>query len=126
MIILKRIGFYLIGLSLGLVILSFIFKEKNTEFCYFPNCRVLKDLREKPLTFGPEVAQLLDNSVISREQIDSVLVDGDVNFDKSDTKTSPCKTYYIDGEINAKSVELMVKRCDNMAEVNKITITEGD
>ena len=44
---LRRLGIYLIGLSMGIVILSFFFKGKEVSFCYFPNCRTLKDIRSK-------------------------------------------------------------------------------
>ena len=56
MAFLRRLGWYLVGLSIGIVFLVFFLKKKSGEegidFCYFPNCRVLKDMRSKPLTFG--------------------------------------------------------------------------
>jgi hypothetical protein len=62
---LKRLGYYLIGLSLGLVFLAFLLKKKTSEtgseFCYFPNCRVLKDLRSKPLAFSGNIEELLSS-----------------------------------------------------------------
>lgn len=67
MSLIKRIGFYLIGFSLGLVFLAFFFKEKRTEFCYLPNCRVLKEIRSKELTFTPEIQLLIDNNTITLE-----------------------------------------------------------
>jgi len=49
----KRLGWYLLGLSVGLIFLVFFLKKKSDEtgvsFCYLPNCRVLKDIRSKPL-----------------------------------------------------------------------------
>ncbi len=57
MAFLKRLGYYMVGLAIGIVILTFLLKKKTTEtgtsFCYFPNCRVLKELRSKPLSILP-------------------------------------------------------------------------
>jgi len=51
MAFIKRLGWYLVGVSIGLVFLAFILKKKSGEegidFCYLPNCRVLKDIRSK-------------------------------------------------------------------------------
>ena len=56
---LKRLGFYMIGLAIGIVFLAFFLKKKSeetgTEFCYFPNCRTLKDIRSKPLSYSDEI-----------------------------------------------------------------------
>ena len=58
---LKRLGWYLIGFSIGLVFLVFFIKKKSGEtgfeICYFPNCRVLKDLRSKPMTYADNLEQ---------------------------------------------------------------------
>lgn len=117
MSLLKKIGYFLIGLSLGMIILTFILKGKNTEICYFPNCRVLKDIRSKDLSYSPEVQSLLDDQVLKTEDIALLLQDGDIDFRKSDTKDTSCKTYYIEGDVNEKATAIKVKNCDGYAEV---------
>ena len=63
MAFLKRLGFYLIGFSIGLVFLFFFLKKKSDEtgasFCYLPNCRVLKELRSKPLAYSKQIDQMI-------------------------------------------------------------------
>jgi len=44
-----RIGYYVVGLSLGIVIVSFVFSGKKTTCNYGPNARVLADLKKKKL-----------------------------------------------------------------------------
>ena len=107
MSLLKRIGFYLIGFAIGLVILSFFFKGKDTKFCYSPNCRVLKNLRSKPLELNP--------SIPSKDTlaIQTLLTEGDVLFSKSDTQAKPCKLYTIEGSYLTKEIEITVKNCDS-------------
>ena len=112
---LKRLGFYLIGLSIGLIFLVIFLKNKSeetgTSFCYFPNCRVLKELRAKPQNYSAEFQELLDNGAIDSLGIANFLTDGDIDFRNSDTKSEPCKTYRIQGLLNEEKAVLVVHNC---------------
>lgn len=125
MAFLKRLGFYLFGLSVGLVFLSMFLKKKSEEtgvsFCYLPNCRTLKDIRSKPLYYSDNVSEQLANKEIDSLDISYLLNEGDVDFSKSDTKSVPCKTYIIEGPIKEKEVRVVVKNCSNKAMVESIT-----
>ncbi|QLE02785.1 DUF4258 domain-containing protein [Galbibacter sp. BG1] len=127
MSLLKRVGFYLVGVSIGLIFLAYFFREKRAEFCYLPNCRTLKSIRtQEKIEFSPYIQQLLDNKTISKEQIDSILTYGEVNFSKSnvdrtqDLSEEKCSTYFINGEINKEPTELVVKNCRFKAEILEI------
>ena len=114
---LKRLGFYLIGLSIGLIFLVIFLKNKSeetgTSFCYFPNCRVLKELRTKPQNYSPEFQQLLDNNTIDSLAIAHFLTEGDIDFRNSDTRAEPCKTYRIQGVLNEEEAVLVVDNCED-------------
>lgn len=115
MVILKRLGYFLVGLSIGIVFLTVFLKNKSeetgTEFCYMPNCRVLKDIKSKPFTFSGEVADLIRTDQIDTLDIKSFLDDATVDFGQSDTKSSPCKTYIIEGKLKGTSSLLKFKNC---------------
>jgi hypothetical protein len=117
MAFLKRLGFYLIGLSIGLVFLFFFLKKKSEEtgaqFCYFPNCRVLKELRSKPLIYSDQIDQLVADQILDSVTLAYFLNEGDINFKKSDTKSKNCKTYLIEGMVKEKLLALTVKNCDS-------------
>lgn len=120
----KRFGFYLFGVCLGLIFVAYFFKEKRAEFCYLPNCRTLKTIRtQDTLAYSPKIQYLIDNKSIVKENIDSILTYGEVDFtkskiDRSDvTPTESCNTYYINGYINNEPVELVVYNCKFSAEV---------
>ncbi|WP_224482744.1 DUF4258 domain-containing protein [Robertkochia aurantiaca] len=113
--LLKKIGFYLIGLSLGIIFLAYFFKGKNTEFCYFPNCRVLKDIRANELTYSDEFEKLMQLSRVSKEDIQAILQNGTVDFSKSNTEDKPCKEYYIEGNLDEAEVAITVDRCDSVS-----------
>ncbi|MBT8209273.1 MAG: DUF4258 domain-containing protein [Eudoraea sp.] len=115
---LKRLGFYLIGLSIGLIFLVIFLKNKSeetgTSFCYFPNCRVLKELRAKPQNYSAAFQELLDNGAIDSLGIANFLTEGDIDFRNSDTKSEPCKTYRIRGLINEAEAVLVVDNCKDI------------
>ena len=115
MAFLKRLGFYLIGLSIGLIFLFFFLKKKSEEtgasFCYLPNCRVLKELRSKPQQYAAEFQTLVDSGEIDSLQITAFLTDGNVDFKNSDTKSEPCKTYRIQGMVGEKEGVLVIDNC---------------
>ncbi|MDT0539629.1 DUF4258 domain-containing protein [Croceitalea sp. P059] len=117
MAFLKRLGWYLVGLSIGIVFLTFFLKKKSeetgSEFCYFPNCRVLKDLRSKPIFYSDNVVPIFDKDSIMWR---SFFKDGSIDFGKSDTKATPCKLYFIEnGEQTIK-----VENCPNEVKVVEI------
>ncbi len=124
MAFLKRLGFFLFGLSIGLVFLTVFLKKKSeetgTQFCYFPNCRTLKDIRSKPLSYSETIDKLVQNNQLDSLDISSFLQNGDVDFGKSETKTTPCKTYYIEGTVDKKSATLKVKNCLDKAVVESL------
>jgi len=126
MAFLKRLGWYLVGLSIGLIFLVFILKKKSggdgLDFCYFPNCRVLKDLRAKPLTFSESLPQQYRDTLM----IESFFVDGDVDFGKSDTKSEPCKTYFISHEYNGEALELQAENCEDGVLIETVTANQMD
>lgn len=128
MAFLKRLGFYLIGLSIGLVFLFFFLKKKSDEtgvsFCYFPNCRVLKELRSKPYTYSKQIDQMVADQTLDTLTIDYFMNEGDVNFKKSNTKNTTCKTYLIEGVVKEKLMALTVKNCDSTVLIDKIQVLD--
>lgn len=124
MAFIKRLGFFLVGLSIGLVLLTFILKKKTEEsgfdFCYLPNCRTLKNIRSKPISYSGEIDRMLANNKLDSLDIASFLNDGDVDFGRSDTQSEPCKTYYIGGTLSEKEAVLKIKNCSDRVIVQNI------
>lgn len=93
-----RFAYYLLGLIMGSFIVAAVFSGKDTRCNYFPNARVLKDLRSKPFHYSTKASQVLAEKWIDTIDIKNCLELGDVDFDKSNTKTANGKTYIIDGQ----------------------------
>ena len=118
---LKRLGFYLTGLAIGLIFLAFILNRKKAQFCYLPNCRVLKELRSKPLSYSDLLSHQLAEQQLDSTAIYGFLTDGDIDFAASDTKTKPCKTYVIENEIGGRVALLTVQNCDSSVVASTLT-----
>lgn len=120
MAFLKRLGYYLFGLSIGLVFLAFFLKKKSeetgTSFCYLPNCRVLKELRSKPMSFD-KMKTSSTALVLDSIQIEKFLIDGKVDFKASDTKADPCGFYVITLKGDEDPAEITVENCRDSVRV---------
>lgn len=110
-----RIGYYLGGFSLGLVILAFFLNGKKVSCAYGPEARVLKNINTKTLTFSNEAEAFISSNNIDTTAINYILYKGDIIFSKSNTKSKPCKTYHIEGELNDKNAALLVENCEKLA-----------
>lgn len=109
---LRRLGIFSVGLSIGLIILAFFFKGKGVEICYFPNCRVLKDIRNKPVSVSEQQVQ----EKYTIEVLKPIFWNGSVHFGNSDTKRKPCRMYEIEGTTSQnEQVILLVENCPKEA-----------
>ncbi|TDS64171.1 DUF4258 domain-containing protein [Myroides indicus] len=104
----QRLAYYLFGLLIGCIFLLYFFGEKKTEFCYLPNCRVLKELRTKPMTYSPEADSILQQNWVEKKDIEKILQHGKVDFSKSNIEFENGKIYIING-INKKNESITIK-----------------
>jgi hypothetical protein len=121
MAFLKRFGWYLIGFSVGLVFLTLFLKKKSeetgVEFCYLPNCRVLKALRENPLKVQDPYRTMADTTAIAH-----LLREGDVNFDQSEPRAEPCGIFNVSGCYNEQQLQLTLERCDSTTRLTEYAV----
>ena len=120
--LIQRIGYYLGGFSLGLVILAFFFNGKKTSCSYGPEARVLKNINSKKIIFSEAVNTQIANKTIDSIEIKTILKKGDINFSESDTRKKPCGTYSIEGETNEKEIVLSIENCDSIVTITNLKI----
>ena len=94
----QRFAYYFVGLIMGLFFVSMVFSGKDTRCNYFPNARVLNDLRNKPFNYSPKATQILAQTWIDTSDIRNTLEFGDVDFDQSNIAVGKGKKYVIDGK----------------------------
>jgi len=103
-----RFAYYLVGLVMGLFFVAAIFSGKDTRCNYFPNARVLNDLRNKPFHYSDKASQILAEKWIDTTDIKNTLKFGDVDFDKSNVELKKGKLYVIEGK-TIKNQEVTLK-----------------
>jgi nitrogen fixation-related uncharacterized protein len=118
----KRIFYYLIGVSLGSIAVYFFWQKKNATFDYGMDSRTLKSIRTKKRLFSDDVKTAMQKFEIDTLKISTILTTGDVDFGKSKQRQTPCAEYYITGSNELKNLSLQVKRCDSLVTIEKIII----
>lgn len=108
--LIQRIGYYLGGLSMGLIILAFFLNGKKVSCDYGPEARVLKSINSKTITFKNNLKS--DSTAIFH-----ILKKGNVNFSKSSTRQKPCGVYIIEGEYQNQEITLTVENCDSITKI---------
>ncbi|WP_341214659.1 hypothetical protein [uncultured Wocania sp.] len=113
--LIQRIGYYLGGFSLGLIILAFFLNGKKVSCDYGPDARVLKNINSKTIKYSNDI-------VIDTIAIQYILKEGDINFSESNTRQKPCGVYIIEGDYNKKEITLTVENCDSIATITNFKI----
>lgn len=118
----QRFAYYLVGLVIGCFFVALVFSGKDTRCNYFPNARVLNDLRNKPFHYSENANKVLGESWVTIADIKNTLEFGDVNFDKSDTEFGKkTKIYIIEGKtLKGQEIILKVKNEEGKATLEEI------
>jgi hypothetical protein len=103
-----RFAYYFIGLIMGMFFVAMVFSGKDTRCNYFPNARVLNDLRNKPFDYSEKASKILSESWIDTTDIKNTLKFGDVDFDQSNVEFQKGKLYVIEGK-TIKNQEIILK-----------------
>ncbi len=73
------------------------------------------------MSYSDDVSRLFSEKKIDTLDIINILRNGEVDFSNSETKTSPCKTYIIEGSIEDKEAVLKVRNCQEKALLESVT-----
>lgn len=120
--LIKRIGYFLVGVSISSIGVYFFWQKKNATFDYGMDARTLKTIRIKQRFFSDDATKIMQNSNIDSLKISTILYNGDVDFGKSKPRQKPCAKYYITGKKDLKNVSLYVSRCDSISTIEKVIL----
>jgi len=107
----KRLGYYLIGVVLGLMMVMGIFGNRDISCNYSPNARVLSHLNRLPVEWNAQNLKLLQEIQRDTSFLRTFFQGGDVDFDRSITRDAPCKTFAI--EHPTEPLVAVVENCDS-------------
>ena len=120
--LIKRIGYYLVGLSLGAIGVYFFWQKKKATFDYGMDARTLKTIRIRERIFSDEAKKSMQRYDIDTIKISTILYLGDVDFGKGKPRQTPCAEYYVTGKNELENVHLYVKRCDSTSTIEKVIV----
>lgn len=118
----QRFAYYLAGFVIGLFFVVMVLSGKDTRCNYFPNARVLNDLRNKPFNYDSVASAQMNEKGVDIADIKNILTHGDVDFDKSNKPFKGGKLYVVEGE-NKKNEEIILEivNYSDKAVLNKIS-----
>jgi hypothetical protein len=118
----QRLGFFSVGLIMGIGLLMFFLGGKKASCDYSPNARTLKNIRNKERIFSENALTYFTNNNIDTSVVSTILKDGNVDFGKSDTKRKSCKVYYISEEFEnlQLELELEIENCNEKAIIKSV------
>jgi hypothetical protein len=119
---LKRVGYYLIGVALGSILVLFIWKGKDVSFPYGPNARTLRSIQKKQIEYSASAELIMNKAEIDTTYVQAVILSGEVDFDKSKPRIKPCAEYFISGSHNEKNIDIYVRRCDSIATIQTVWV----
>jgi len=119
-----RLGYYLGGFTIGLVILIFFLNGKDASCDYGPSARTVKNISYKPLSYSEKASTFISNYQLDTLTITNLIKYGSVDFSKSDTELDSCKVYHLDNSYKERDMELTIKNCDSLATLLDINYTD--
>lgn len=119
-----RLGFYLGGFVIGIIILMFFLSGKKTSCDYGPESRTLKNLRSKRLLYSQNALIVLSSNQIDTSLTSALLVTGSVIFSESNTKLDSCKQYVIEGKVFENKLKMRVENCNTKATIMEVFLNE--
>jgi len=115
-----RLGYYLGGFAIGIVLLMFFLNGKDASCDYSPNARTVKNISSKPIIYSEDASTFINNHQLDSTNIINLIKYGSVDFSKSKIKINSCKVYYIENSYKERNMELFIKNCDSVATLLKI------
>lgn len=93
----KKIKFFLIGLVPGLIIVFFVLNKKGVSCSgYLPNSRVIAETLSKDFKYSENFKAEMNALKINETFLkDSIITNGEVDFERSHAQKSPCPDYLI-------------------------------
>lgn len=110
-----RLGYYLGGFAIGLIILMFFLNGKDASCDYSPNARTVKNISSKPISYSETASYFINNNKLDTLTITNLIKFGNVDFSKSNTELDSCKVYHIENSYKDREMVLTIENCDSLA-----------
>jgi hypothetical protein len=114
----KKLFFFGIGIAMGAVMVYFLFGNRDIQCSYFPNDRVLYDMRKKELLFSEKALCQSEQLAMDSIDLQLLLTASKIDFKNSDTRQEPCGVYHLYlHDFRATPLMAKVENCDSTATI---------
>lgn len=113
----QRLPYFLVGLTIGIILVIFVFGKKDASFDYLPNARVLKDINKKERIYTDQALIDLKTHSLDTAAVSLILKTGDVDFSKKEKLENGCTSYLVSGDEELEAVTLKITNCETTATV---------
>ena len=120
-----RLGYYLGGFAIGLIILMFFLNGKDASCDYGPNARTVKNINSKPMRYSDKASYFITNNDLDSTIVKNLIKFGNVDFSNSKTELDSCKVYQIENSYKEREIELKIQNCDSLATLLDINYTNN-
>lgn len=118
---LRKLLYFGIGAGIGTILVIFMFGGRDDIQCsYFPNDRVLYDIRLKELVVDDHIRCLETCNNLDSTFWQNVLHSGKVDFENTGRGLDSCKTYPIHAQWKDTEVVVNIENCSKKARVQSI------
>lgn len=118
----QRLPYFLVGLTIGIILVIFVFGKKGASFDYLPNARVLKDINKKERIYSNQAMSDLATYQLDTAQVSLILKTGDVDFGKKEKLDNGCTSYIISGKKEMENVTVKVTNCESTATIENVSM----
>jgi hypothetical protein len=112
-----RLGYYLGGFSIGLIVLAFFLSGKKASCDYGPNARTIKNISSKKLRYSENTKFFIITYRLDSMTVSNLIKTGDIDFSNSQTHLDSCNIYSIESKLDSEEVILMVENCKEVATI---------
>ena len=118
----RRFFIFFFGVILGVMVIRFAFPGRFVEYAqYFDiDYRVLYHLKSDTIYISPDAQCHLDCLSLNQKDVLNVLDGGNINFEKSEQRTEPCKYYVVEKESLSVGFDL----CDEKVILNNFFVDQ--
>lgn len=118
----NRLGYYLGGFAIGLIILAFLLSGKRASCDYGPNARTVKNISSKTIDYTDKASETLKARQIDSTTVINLIRYGDVDFNQSIISEDSCNIYHIENSYKEAEVILKIENCETKATLLEISI----
>ena len=107
----QRLGYYLGGFAIGIILLMFFLNGKKASCDYGPNARTVKNISSKTISYSKKAQLFMNNNGLDTTVVKNLIKYGDVDFTNSNTELDSCKIYHIDNVYKERQIQLSIENC---------------